>query len=123
MSERTEHGATASQAALVDRLVARDRDIARSLADLDELQRRLTVWLEPTVTLRRLERDHLRRKLETANARPPQARAHAQIDALEQELAAARFEIVALRQSSSWRLTAPLRWVYRRLTGQADQVG
>ena len=115
MSDDKVHATTETPQTIVERLLATDEALARVLADTDELEHRLIVWLRPAVALRRTERDHLHRRVEALSDAPPGSR----IDALERKLAAARFEVAALRQSGSWRVTAPLRWLYRRLTGDA----
>jgi glycosyltransferase involved in cell wall biosynthesis len=87
-----------------------------------ELKREMATWLEPRRAaceerLARLRRDspagspsegapvrRLKERLERERVR-----------ALEEQLAAAHHDARALRASSSWRLTAPLRWLHRRL--------
>ena len=107
---------------LEELLKREDRAIHETLRQLDAAQRRLGQWLRPATEARRRDRDALQAKLDAHDADERQAaEAAAAARRLTEELAAARLEIDALRQSRSWRITRPLRMVHRwlyRLPGQ-----
>lgn len=90
---------------LVDVLLRQDQETAALLRCNDALERRITTELEPAVALRRRELDALR-----ARAAAPVT--DSAVHDLEAALNAAGAEIAALRNSASWRVTAPLRGIY-----------
>lgn len=87
------------------------------------LEQEITGWLIPTIQRRRGELARLQGRLraiggqdQAATGLPDLERQMAdirqEIERLRTELAHARTEISTLRQSRSWRMTAPLRAVY-----------
>jgi glycosyltransferase involved in cell wall biosynthesis len=108
-------------------LMRQDSETAALLRQNDELERLITAELEPTIALRRRELESLHSRLADLAAdagrqaaADQQCRARdASLDEQRQrvrELEAALFtvsgEAAALRNSASWRITAPLRGVY-----------
>ncbi len=94
-----EKHADAFQEHLLDVLALKEHRIGELLEDNDRLERRLGSHLEPVLELRRAELERLRRRLAGDAASG------------DRELDRLRAEVRALRQSWSWRLTAPLRAV------------
>jgi GT2 family glycosyltransferase len=99
------------------------RAIDENTAALGEQQRLAAQLAESAVIQASLETAHTRlraeaeaqaRQLTTVSDRARAEVAHAQevSRVLEAEARRAAVEVVALRKSVSWRLTAPLRWVY-----------
>lgn len=89
---------------LFDVLLHQDAETAALLRRNDEIERYIASELEPTIALRREELGSLKSRL----AQPGSGRR----DELEAALHAASAEVIALRTSLSWRLTAPLREAY-----------
>src|SRR5262249_5912241 len=108
----------AYRAHLGDVIERQDGETAALLRRNDELERRIATELEPMVALRRKELASLQSRLDAAtrdaasaeNAHEPAA--DRRVRELEAALHAANAEVRALRQSASWRITAPLRGVY-----------
>jgi len=96
------------RAHLEDVLERQDGETAALLRRNDELERRIAAELEPMVALRRNELASLQSRLDAPHAPAADARARE----LEAALHAATAEVAALRQSASWRITAPLRGAY-----------
>ncbi|NEX19239.1 glycosyltransferase [Thiorhodococcus mannitoliphagus] len=83
---------------------------SRRIAAEQSAQRQAVVLEEQTAALRNAQSDAeaLRQRL---------AEAHARLQQCTRELESAHQEVHALRQSTSWRLTAPLRLLMTRLKG------
>jgi GT2 family glycosyltransferase len=104
---------------LLDVLLRQDSETAAMLRRNDELERCIATDLEPAVALRREELAALRCRLAQASAagnrvvanEEPPATAE-RIRELEAALHATAGEVVALRNSASWRITGPLRHLY-----------
>jgi hypothetical protein len=109
----TEGSDGARSSDLIETLLKDDAVIADLLTANDERERYVDGWLVPTVARRRVERDHLSRKLEALNsAQQRQREVAARLVGVEADLQSARAEVDALRRSLSWRITAPVRAVY-----------
>jgi hypothetical protein len=108
-------------------LMRHDSETAALLRQNDELERLITAELEPTIALRRHELESLHERLadiaadasrqstadeerRTTEARLDQQRQR--VRELEAALYTVSAEAAALRNSASWRITAPLRSAY-----------
>jgi glycosyltransferase involved in cell wall biosynthesis len=89
---------------LFEVLLRQEAETAALLRRNDELERQIASDLEPAVARRRAELESLRAKLA-----PPRTSRERDLEAA---LQAAATEVAALRDSASWRVTAPLRDVY-----------
>ncbi len=110
---------------LVDVLLRKEADIAALLRANDELERQIETRLFPEVSRRRAERDALLQKLRAANERRDEPRAaplETRVGQLEAALHRAEEEVRALRESMSWRVTAPLRTAYAWLLRAGGRV-
>jgi glycosyltransferase involved in cell wall biosynthesis len=108
-------------------LKRKDAETAALLRRNDDLAREIHTTLRPILEHQRAERDRLQRKMETVRGATAEREfLRQQIDALtrtledERRLTAAQqaallAEIEALRTSGSWKVTAPLRALYRAL--------
>jgi predicted RNase H-like nuclease (RuvC/YqgF family) len=98
---------------LVNRLLAIDASIADMRRQNDDVERDIETRLLPEIERQRAERDALRLRLKRLDG-PDRERSEAleRTLRLEANLAAARYEVQALRRSLSWRITAPLRLAY-----------
>jgi glycosyltransferase involved in cell wall biosynthesis len=98
---------------LGDVLRVKDRQLAVLLTQNDKLERHIHTVLKPAVALRTEEAHRLARRAgATTVSRPDET---ARLREVEQALAAAQNEIAALRDSKSWKVTAPLRAAYEVL--------
>jgi GT2 family glycosyltransferase len=116
---------------LLEVLLRRDGEVADLLRSNAELERHIDTWLVPEVARRREELEALRQKAEAERERRiaherveelERARAadQAQLQEVTAALARTRDEVAAVRESKSWKATAPLRALYGwldRLTG------
>ena len=66
-----------------------------------------------------LPTSHPPRVPRTRNLDPDQAQLHQQIRILTSEVIGLQEQLLAVQQSTSWRITAPLRWLRSRLKGKA----
>ncbi|HEX3704146.1 MAG TPA: glycosyltransferase family A protein [Vicinamibacterales bacterium] len=110
--------AAAYRAHLRDVLLRQDAETVVLLRRNDELERYIATDLEPSVALRRREVASLQSRFASTTPAPADA-AHSQsladaecIRHLDTALEAAAAEVAALRNSASWRVTAPLRRLY-----------
>lgn len=108
---------------LIELLIKKEGLSAGLLKTSYELERDLGAWLVPTVERRRDELARLQARLATIQEREQMnarlaameqeaAAARAGLDALSAAAAGAQGAVSALRQSLSWRITAPLRAGY-----------
>jgi hypothetical protein len=98
---------------LVESLLERDAAIARLISSNAEHRKRINEWCHPAMTRLRAERDLLLRKLDVlVQAERRSLDQVEEIARLRTENEEACREISRLRQSRSWRITAPLRVVY-----------
>jgi GT2 family glycosyltransferase len=115
--------AEAYRAHLVHVLLHQDTETCGLLRRNDEIERYLATELEPAVAARRAELAMLRSRLASAAQVPAAGSMTERADdssgletgarlQLEAALRAAEREVAAVRASSSWRITSPLRAVY-----------
>ena len=100
---------------LLDVLLWKDERIAALQDESAQEERRLAHAVEPAIAARRAELEVLRSGSSSERATPASTANDtltSEMRALRSELAGCRTEVTALRQSMSWRLTAPLRSVY-----------
>jgi ABC-type polysaccharide/polyol phosphate transport system ATPase subunit/glycosyltransferase involved in cell wall biosynthesis len=119
---------------LFDILLLKEAEACDLLQTNYRLERHLTTDLEPTVERRRADLARLRAGLEPPDGEPPPlARRDGPERQLEESrarsiqlataLANAEREVLALRQSLSWRITAPVRSAYDLLRGRGRRQG
>jgi glycosyltransferase involved in cell wall biosynthesis len=107
--------AASYRAHLVDVLLAKDVEISDLLRGNRERERRLETELLPRLAERRRERDLLRGSPASWGETSRDAArgdARGETRALRESVAHLRAEVTALRESMSWKVTAPLRRVY-----------
>ena len=110
-------GITTDRTELIQALIREDRTIQARLVEQAEARRVIEEWLGPATELRRQERDALARKIRDFDGKQQEDAQRAErVWRLESALADARGEVEALRQSRSWKVTRPLRAVYRWLS-------
>jgi len=103
----------AAREQFVELLLERDAAIARLISSNAEHRKRINEWCHPAVTQLRAERDLLVRKLDVLVQAERRALDHVEeVGRLRSENEEAQREVNRLRQSRSWRITAPLRAVY-----------
>jgi GT2 family glycosyltransferase len=107
---------------LLDALLARDDEVSELLRGNYERERYLDSWLVPEVDRRKEELEGLKQKLrraETIEVEELKCQlrcAEYRVGQLTAALTRSQEEIVMLKASRSWQITAPLRFVYDSLT-------
>lgn len=90
-------------------LLLMEDECGRTLLENWMLEREIETRLKPLLAEREAERDRRRAPARSPAGLEPPAVDSAEMLDLEQRLDAARFEIAALHESRSWRVTGPLR--------------
>jgi hypothetical protein len=111
---------------LLEVLILKETEVSAVETAIAAAESELATSLEPRIEARRKELARLRAKLDAAPPPSPVAawfeaaerageEERRRREALETALEAARHEVRSLRESRSWRVTAPLRFAYERL--------
>lgn len=99
---------------LVEVLVAKEREALHLSHEIAELERKRLIELEPQ--LRRAREEHAAMEAKRARGRQTRQKAAA-LEHLTWKTGELEREVRELRASWSWRITAPLRWLFERFGG------
>ena len=99
---------------LIDVLLAGTTESLNLQREMSEMQRDAIVMVRPALRRAREELAAIERKVDRVRAEQERSR---NLERLQWEASELRKEVMALRASWSWRLTAPLRRLYAAMTG------